>query len=68
MKNLSTEDYATIIADSITNGQRKQAMAQFKDALRDHCNARSLAEDIAGQGIDTSEVFTLLCMIIEGSK
>ncbi len=68
MENLSTENYAEMIAESITNGQPKQAVEQFKHALSEHCSAMALAEDIAGQGIDASKVFTLLCRIIEGSK
>lgn len=68
MGNYSTETYAERIAESITNGQHKQAVTQFKEALADHCSAIALAEDIAGQGIDASQVFTLLCRIIEGSK
>ena len=68
MENLSTEDYAEMIADSITNGQHRQAVDQFKRAMADHCTAIALAEDIAGQGIDTSKVFVLLCRVIEGGN
>ena len=64
----TTEEHAAIIAESITNGQHRQAVEQFKTAMNEHCSAMALAEDIAGQGIDSSQVFTLLCRIIEGNK
>jgi hypothetical protein len=64
MENLTTEQYAVLIADSITNGQRKQALEQFKCALADSVNADALCEDIHAQGIESGEIFKLLCKII----
>ena len=65
MEDLSTEQYAEMIADSITNGQREQARNQFKRAIADNVNARSLVEDMSGMGIDKDDILTLLCNLIE---
>jgi hypothetical protein len=47
MENLSTENYAETIIESLTNGQRKQALQQFANALEDHVNAKALLLEIA---------------------
>ncbi len=65
MENLTTEQYAVLIADSITSGQRKQALEQFKRALADSVSADSLCEDIHGQGIESPKIFNLLCAIVQ---
>lgn len=65
MENRTTEQYAVLIADSIANGQRKQALDQFKRALVDSVNADSLCEDIHGQGIESAEIFKLLCKLVQ---
>ncbi len=68
MEDYSTEKWAEIIAESITNGQRKQAAGQFENALKEHCDTALLSMDIVGQGIGIDEVFKLLRMIIKRSK
>lgn len=68
MNNLTTEQYAILIADSITNGQRKQALEQFKRAMADNVSADSLCEDIHGQGIESAKIFKLLCAILNGGN
>lgn len=65
MENLTTEQYAVLIADSITNGQRKQAIEQFKRAMADNVSADSLCEDIHGQGIESARIFNLLCALVQ---
>jgi hypothetical protein len=65
MENLTTENYADMIAESIVNGQYKQACEQFERALADGCQAFSLAVDISGTGIGAEEIVKLLCSIIE---
>jgi hypothetical protein len=68
MENLTTEQYAVLIADSITNGQRKQAIEQFKRALAESVNADSLCEDIRAQGIESGRIFNLLCALVQEGK
>lgn len=65
MEDLSTEQYAELIADSITNGQRKQAIDLFKRALADSVSADSLCEEIHGLGIESAQIFKLLCKIVQ---
>jgi hypothetical protein len=65
MEDLSTEQHAVLISDSITNGQRKQAIAQFMQALADGVNAFSLCVDISGEGVEAEKIIKILCEIIE---
>ena len=67
MENLSTEQHAQRIAESITNGQHKQALNQFKNALAEHCNAFSLCQDMNPYLDNPEAVIKLLCNIIEGA-
>lgn len=45
-ENMSTADHAETITESVINGQKKQAVNQFRNALLEHCNASSLLADI----------------------
>jgi len=47
MEDMTTRDYAERIAESMTNGQRKQARSQFTEAMAADCSARALLTDIA---------------------
>lgn len=47
MEDMSTENHAERIAESMGNGQRKQAVEQFKAAMFDHVNVKALLEEIA---------------------
>lgn len=47
--NLATSEWATAIAESVINGQHKQAVDLFERALGEHCNASSLLSEIAEQ-------------------
>lgn len=44
--DLSTQDYADMIAESWVNGQRKQAVEQFTRAVDDNCNPASLLDTL----------------------
>lgn len=66
MDDMSTQDHAERIAESVTNGQRKQARAQFAEAMADDCAARALLTDIAGI-IGEGEALALAASIIENS-
>lgn len=46
-KGMSTDDYINQISESVLNGQKKQALEQFENALKDHCNPGSLLAGIA---------------------
>jgi hypothetical protein len=65
MENLSTQEHAERIAESVTNGQHKQALNQFNEALRDHCNIRALVCDMESAGLPCEKITLLLCNIIE---
>lgn len=45
-ENYSTEQYATLIAESWGNGQRKQAAQQYSRALESWCEPRAVLESI----------------------
>lgn len=66
MEDLSTYDHAERIAESVTNGQRKQARAQFAEAMAENCSARALLADIADI-IGKGEALALAASIIENS-
>lgn len=67
MENITTEQYAVIISDSITNGQRQQGVRQFKEALADSVNAQSLLMDIYNQ-LGADDAIWLASKIIENEK
>lgn len=46
-ENMTTGEWAELVAESLTNGQRKQAREQFRRALADYCEPFSLLADIA---------------------
>lgn len=60
--NLSTLDYARIIAESINNGQHKQAVTQWRAAVKRpiHCNPRALLEDIRDE-LDSDNATIAFC-------
>jgi hypothetical protein len=41
-KGLTTEQHAQHIAESFINGQRKQALRQWDDAMAEHCAENAL--------------------------
>lgn len=45
-EELTIYQHAQVIAESVTNGQMKQARKQFQAAMYEHCNARALLVDI----------------------
>jgi len=47
MNDLSTDQHAGLIGDSVINGQYKQAVDQFEQALAVHCNPAALLAAIA---------------------
>jgi hypothetical protein len=49
MENLSTENHATLISESVLNGQHKQAVDLFERAIADDCDANALLADIGEQ-------------------
>lgn len=49
MENMTTEQHAEQISESVLNGQHKQALAQFENALAERCNPSALLADIAAQ-------------------
>ena len=65
INDLSTEDHAIVIADSITNGQNKQARRQFLNAMAEDCTAKSLCLDIESAGIPCEKITLLLCSLID---
>lgn len=48
MEELSTYQYAEIIAESWINGLPSQALDQFKRAVWDSCEVKELMQDIDG--------------------
>jgi hypothetical protein len=67
MGNYTTEQHAEQIAESIVNGQHKQAIKQWKVAMNKDCRAFALCEEMNGLGIDTFAIVKLLCSIVEGN-
>lgn len=47
--NLATSEWASTIAESVINGQHKQAVDLFERALSEHCSASSLLSEIGEQ-------------------
>lgn len=59
--NLSTGDYADIIAESLNNGQRKQAVIQWRRAIRAHCNPEALLNDIYMAAYEDAKTIIQFC-------
>lgn len=57
---LSTQQHAETIAESYINGQHKQAVEQFAEALNEYCNPTALALAIA----DTSHSHTIAIHVL----
>jgi Tfp pilus assembly protein PilF len=63
MTDLSTSDYVQLITDSLTNGQRKQASKQFREAINDDCSTQALLNEIADV-IGERETLSLAAQLI----
>lgn len=59
MENPTTQQHGERIAESWLNGQRKQAITQFYDALHDSCDASALLCDIHNI-LDDTEVLAFI--------
>lgn len=46
MEGMTTDEHADQIAESIINGQHKQAVRLWHNAIADHCDTRDLAKSI----------------------
>lgn len=68
MENLTTYQHAERIAESVINGQHKQAVRQFKEALADHCTPEALACDLEAAGLPCERITLLLCSVINGGE
>lgn len=65
MDNLTHQDHAHLIAESIMNGQHKQAMDQWSRALFDACAIESLAADLRDDLADDDALIRFLIKIID---
>ena len=65
MEELSTTQHAETIAESLANGQRKQAVGQFSNAMFDGVSAATLLEEIA-EIIGDANALAFAARIIEG--
>lgn len=45
-ENMTHDDYANMIAESWINGQKKQAIEQFRRAVNDYCNPAALLQTL----------------------
>ena len=65
-ENLSTYEWATIISESFHNGQRKQAVDQFRRGIAEHCTASALLADIA-EIIGCDDALVIAAMVMDAS-
>ena len=60
-----TYQHAETIAESMINGQHKQAHEQFAEALQDNCNILSLCEDMLASGVTEMSLIKFLARHLE---